>query len=146
MKRFKDFGIFPKSIIKITTTTTSQIRRNKHSSAQRAGSLTVTDPSIEASTVEDVTAVSETADLIVGLELVETNSAAVRWVEKVGKLDDGENLTEKGSGERIEMGEGRSGKGIGGIGPRNVGFEEILEAKETEDEGDKLTEKAEEGE
>lgn len=101
--RFKDFRIFPNPIIKITTTG-PQIGRNKDRPAEWTCSLAVTDPPIEASAVEYVAAVSEAADLVVGLELVETDGATIGRVEKVGELDDGENLTEESGGERIEVG------------------------------------------
>jgi hypothetical protein len=86
--------------------------------------------------VEDVAAVGEPADLVVGLELVETDGAGLGGVHQVGELHHGEDFSDQNRRYGVEF--GVSGRRIG---PRNVRFEKIGDAQVAKHAVDELPEK-----
>ncbi|QCD85061.1 hypothetical protein DEO72_LG2g5420 [Vigna unguiculata] len=110
-------------------------------SAKRARSLIVTHPTVQTSSVEYVSTIGQPSDLIVFLELRETDGAGFGWVQEVAELHYGEDFPDKRGGDGFEF--WHSGVGFG---PSNVGLEEIVEAHETEDGANEPPEEAQEGE
>ncbi|WVZ23196.1 hypothetical protein V8G54_001740 [Vigna mungo] len=110
-------------------------------SAKRARFLIVTHPTVQTSSVEYVSTVGEPSDLIVFLELRETDGAGFGWVEEVAELHYGEDFPDKRCGNGFQF--WHSGVGFG---PSNVGLEEIVEAHETENGANEPPEEAQEGE
>ncbi|MED6170895.1 hypothetical protein PIB30_035578 [Stylosanthes scabra] len=128
--KFRDGRSIPESVIEGSL----HIVRNERRPAQRAGPLLVPHPTVKASPVEYVAAVSEASDLVLPLELVETHRAALlRGVRHLRESDDREDFPDEECGDGVEFGVER-------VLVDGVGFQEILEAKVVEESGNEFSE------
>ncbi|KAJ1405987.1 hypothetical protein SESBI_25438 [Sesbania bispinosa] len=91
--------------------------------------------------MEDVSTVRQPSDLIVFVELAQTDGAAFGWVHQLPELHHRQEFPDQERGNGIEFGcPGRP------IGPCNVGFEEIVETQIAEKDGNEFPDETQEGE
>lgn len=122
-----------------------QVNRDQHGAAERARSLLVADPAVEATPVEHMAAVGREADLILRLELVEAHGASV-WLFRAGQGWEAGNCQGlpgqrcwEGVGRELKVGQ-VSGAVSGGGGAS------FQEAEGAGDSGGEAPEEGEEGE
>ncbi|MED6203588.1 hypothetical protein PIB30_000672 [Stylosanthes scabra] len=102
--------------------------------AQRARPLLVPHPTVKASPVEYVPAVSQPSDLVLPFELVQTHCAALlRGVRHLTESDHREDFPDEECGDGLEFGVQR-------VLVDGVGFQEILEAKVVAESGNEFSE------
>jgi len=124
------------------------IIRHKGGPTERARFLIVVDPTVHACAVENVLAVAQAPNLLLLGELEQAHCAqAVLLGANVG-------VSELGDGKEVADQERRRGWGprrrslVGGVGvvrPGDLGFEEVGESEEVEEEEYEVSEEAEEG-
>lgn len=101
-------------------------------------SLIVPHPTVQTTSVEYVAAVRQPSDLVLSLELVQTHSATLRRLHlrprHLRELDHRQDFPDQ---------HGRHGLQFRlPLGPRNVGFEEIVEAHVAQEDGEEFSDEA----
>ena len=103
-----------------------------------ARSLIVAHPTVQTTSVEYVAAVCQPSDLVLSLELVQTHRATLRRLHlrprHLRELDDGQDFPDEHRRHGLQFREG--------VRPRNVGFEEIVEAHVAEEDGEEFSDEA----
>ncbi|KAK4262788.1 hypothetical protein QN277_028298 [Acacia crassicarpa] len=129
--KFRNARSSPEPIIKGSL----HIVRYKRRSTQRTSSLIVTHPTVQTPPVINVPTVGEPSDLVVGLELVETDGAAIRRVHQVAELGDWKDFSDEHGRHRVEFGYR--------VGPNNVRLQKIVDTQTAKDNGDELSDETE---
>ncbi|KAF5478217.1 hypothetical protein F2P56_004798 [Juglans regia] len=134
--KFRDPRSSPESLVNSSL----HIIRNKGCSAQRARLLLVPHPTVEAALMEDVAAVGEPADLVLGLELVQADGAGLRRVHQVREPHHRKDFPDQNSRHGVEFRDS-----VRRVGPRNVGLQKIPETQIAKYGGDELSEETQNG-